>query len=91
MFCCNCDGGCREPQGKSTSANSNDLALKRFSSINKDRDDGINYSEFKEYVAALPVIQAWQALFRTHDANKDGKITLEEFCPEAAKSIKKEL
>jgi len=88
IFCCNCDGGCRPSSKYSGDAAA---SLQRFRALNTGRSGGITFNEFKTYGDTLPHSQMMQALFNTHDLNKDGKISFEEFDEEAAKLLKSEL
>lgn len=89
IFCCNCDGGCRQDtHGK---GGKGAAALERFRAINTDKDGGISFNEFKDYSGMLPYNRIIQALFSAQDLNKDGKISVEEFDEDAAKHIKSEL
>ena len=88
IFCCNCDGGCRQ-----SSKDKGDAAasLQRFRAVNTGNSGGITFDEFKTYGATLPHSLMIRVLFNAHDLNKDGKISFEEFDAESAKLIKKEL
>ena len=68
-----------------------DLGRQRFEAIDKNGDSGISLTEFKENVEKVPLYRILAALFRAHDLDRDGKITLKEFDPDAAENVKREL
>ena len=94
IFCCNCDGVCREssflqrtlPWAK-IAADNLDVAIERFGQFDTDQDGAIDIHELKQADVSVPTFVR-ESEFERIDVNRDGKITIKEFDEDAGRSIK---
>ena len=86
IFCCNCDGGCRQPIKFYQQLHH---TLGRFRAIDRDGSHGIDFNEFTQFISHLPSIESHHDTFNAHDQNGDGQISIHEFDEDTAKLLKK--
>ena len=97
IFCCNCQGECREPSfigdiidpdlPAISEAQNLDIAVERFHRFDKDKNGAIDIGELRHYMPTYISKSAFQDV----DVNGDGKVTIEEFDKLAGRSIKEKL
>ena len=97
IFCCSCYGMCRKssilqsvlPWDK-IAADNLDVAIERFGHFDVDKNGAIDIHELKQADHSMPT-HVRESAFRNLDANRDGKITIEEFDEDAGRSIEEKL